>query len=161
MSLDCQPRIVNAKLYRSKHFFGCLICIALTGSAFGEDAPPTHRVKDAADAMLSCYNFAAIKYAVQTCKPAASIITAVYGRCDRLEKDFKHAVDLEHGDPVYSEAVLNELRKMDEPKLYALTAARLEREPSTTVGLSPASQEGPSPPPLRSPETAPTRNSVA
>jgi hypothetical protein len=111
--------VINGILHR-KHFLGCLIGIALTGTAFGEDAAPSQRVKDAADAMLLCYNAVAIKYAMQTCEPAASIVTAIYGHCDSLESDFKHAVDLEHGDPVYSEALLDEIRKKAEPKLYAL-----------------------------------------
>jgi hypothetical protein len=101
---------------------GCFVfSMALTGAALSEDAPLSQKVKDMAHVMLLCYNAGAIKYAVQTCEPAASIITAVYGRCDSLERDFKHAVELDHrNNPLFSDALLNEIRKSVEPKLYAL-----------------------------------------
>jgi hypothetical protein len=104
------------------HLVGALIFIAaLTGTAVSLNDPVCQKVKDAARVMLLCYHAGAIKYAVQTCEPAASIITAVYGGCASLERNFKHAVELEQvNDPLFSEAILIAIRKSVESALYSL-----------------------------------------
>jgi hypothetical protein len=101
---------------------GCFVfSLAQTSAALSQDVPPSQKVMHAAQVVRLCYNAGAIKYALQTCEPPASIIIAVYGRCDDLERDFRHVVELENrNNRLLSEEALNTIRKGVVPQLYDL-----------------------------------------
>jgi hypothetical protein len=70
--------------------------VALTGVALSAERPMPQKVKDAAQDVILCYNFGAIKYAVQTCEPASSITASqngcrplciIKGRCGAAKLD--------------------------------------------------------------------------
>lgn len=103
------------------HLIGGLVFMtALIGTALSTSDSVKQKFRDAEEQLHLCYNAGAIKYAAQTCEPAASIVRAVYGRCASLETDYKHVVELDDKTPEFSEAVLNVFRKRVEPELYSL-----------------------------------------
>jgi hypothetical protein len=103
------------------HLIGGLVFItALTGTALSMSDFVKQKYRDAEEQLHLCYNAGAIKYAAQTCEPAASIVMAVHGNCARFERDLRHAVELDDQSPEFSQAVLNDFRKEVEPELYSL-----------------------------------------
>jgi hypothetical protein len=44
------------------------------------------------DAMLLCFDFASVKFAVQTCEPAETVVEAAYGTCREQERVYVDAV---------------------------------------------------------------------
>jgi hypothetical protein len=74
------------------------VSLALTSAAFAgnETGDPIARAmakaKPQKENMLLCYDVAAIKFAVQTCEPAETVVEAAYGACRGAEEDYVAAV---------------------------------------------------------------------
>jgi hypothetical protein len=64
--------------------------LALASAAFADDGSMATRNAKAnpqKENMLLCYDVAAIKFAVQTCEPAETVVEAAYGACRDAEED--------------------------------------------------------------------------
>jgi hypothetical protein len=67
------------------------------------------------DELLRCYTQAALKYALKTCEPAATVIDATFGSCGAEEEALRRAVD--HAE---SSNILRKIQSFAKPKLTAL-----------------------------------------
>jgi hypothetical protein len=64
---------------------------AFTG-ALGETRKAPYAPEPEKTAMLLCFDVASIKFAVQTCEPAETVVDAAYGLCRSEEKAYEDAI---------------------------------------------------------------------
>ena len=96
--------------------------IVLMSALAGVSGSAAQEYRQPGQELLMCYNFAAIKYAVQTCEPSATLVDAVFGSCSGLEQKFRRAVDAYAGtkdDPEFSHIVLQQVRDDARPKILS------------------------------------------
>jgi hypothetical protein len=99
---------------------GCLT-IGVAVVAFSANATNAQESKETAQALILCYNAGAIKYAINTCELPDSLMKAIYGRCDNLERKLRRAIESERGaNPQVSAAVLDDIRRRIANKLHTL-----------------------------------------
>jgi hypothetical protein len=80
---------------RIKRFFLAVgASFTLISAAFAENetdwffARALAKTKPQKQAMFLCFDFAAIKFAVQTCEPAETVVEAAFGACHSAEEEY-------------------------------------------------------------------------
>jgi hypothetical protein len=109
--------------------FRNVVVLGIASSFAGISCSAAQGYRQQGDALLMCYNVAAIAYAVRTCEPSGTLVDAVFGRCSEPEQKFRRAVDDYAGtaaDHELSRIVLQQILDEAKPKiLSAIMDARI------------------------------------
>ena len=86
------------------------------------------KAKPQMENMLICFDFVAIKFAVQTCEPAETVVQAAYGACHTVEEEYVATV-MKNAD-LSREAVMDGLsegkRQLSQVLLATVLKARID-----------------------------------